>query len=178
MSKQVKKPLKYRVKFMAKEFNQDAQVIIDFLRGHKIKVKHPWSVVGSEVYHMVKKIFGYQKSAELATEVKQQMKTNSPEIAQQPAKPAPESNDKLYAVYLEQADSAKSAEQNGSDKEKKNQLNQPQNNNEQSTKATDVDKCEVWDLIPSTSERNDVKNVDSGKKKKKSKKQNKPQSNN
>lgn len=88
------------------------------------------------------------------------------------------SNDELYAVYLGQADSAKSAEQNGSDKEKKEQLNQPQNNNEQSTKATDVDKCEVGNLIPSTSEHNDVKNVDSGKKKKKSKKQNKPQSNN
>ncbi|MBR2520506.1 MAG: translation initiation factor IF-2 [Selenomonadaceae bacterium] len=49
---------------MAKEFNQDAQVIIDFLNKRKIKVKNRFSGVESDAYELVKAQFGRRKPVE------------------------------------------------------------------------------------------------------------------
>ncbi len=52
------KPIKYRIYDMANEFNQDVQVIIDFLNKRKVKVKNRFTGVEAEAYEMVKAAFG------------------------------------------------------------------------------------------------------------------------
>ena len=47
------KPVKYRIYDMANEFNQDVQVIVDFLNKRKVKVKNKFSGVEEEAYEMV-----------------------------------------------------------------------------------------------------------------------------
>ncbi|MBQ6758506.1 MAG: translation initiation factor IF-2 [Selenomonadaceae bacterium] len=58
------KPTKYRIYDMANEFNQDAQVIIDFLNKRKIKVKNRFTGVEEDAYQMVKANFGRRKPVE------------------------------------------------------------------------------------------------------------------
>ncbi len=55
------KPVKYRIYDMANEFNQDAQVIIDFLKKSKVKVKNKFSGVEEEAYQLVKTAFSRRK---------------------------------------------------------------------------------------------------------------------
>ncbi|MBE8954423.1 MAG: translation initiation factor IF-2 [Quinella sp. 2Q5] len=52
------KPVKYRIYDMANEFNQDVQVIIDFLNKRKVKAKNRFSGVEEDAYQMVKAQFG------------------------------------------------------------------------------------------------------------------------
>ena len=60
------KPTKYRIYDMAKEFNQEEQVIIDFLNKRRIKVKNRFSGVESEAYELVKANFARRKPVEPA----------------------------------------------------------------------------------------------------------------
>ncbi|MBQ3727204.1 MAG: translation initiation factor IF-2 [Selenomonadaceae bacterium] len=60
------KPIKYRIYDMAKEFNQEEQVIIDFLNKRRIKVKNRFSGVESEAYELVKANFARRKPVEPA----------------------------------------------------------------------------------------------------------------
>ena len=57
---------KYRVFDMAKEFNRDEQVIIDFLNKRRIKVKNRFSGVDAKAYELVKTNFAHRKSVEYA----------------------------------------------------------------------------------------------------------------
>ena len=47
------KPTKYRIYDIANEFNQDVQVIIDFLNKRKVKVKNRFTGVEEEAYELV-----------------------------------------------------------------------------------------------------------------------------
>ncbi|MBR1646310.1 MAG: translation initiation factor IF-2 [Selenomonadaceae bacterium] len=95
------KPIKYRIFDMAKEFNQDAQVIIDFLNKRKIKVKNRYSGVESDAYELVKAQFGRRKpveepkpevKAEPKSEVKpqQQAKIQKPKVDAKPQSGKPQ----------------------------------------------------------------------------------------
>ncbi len=69
------KPIKYRIYDMANEFNQDVQVIIDFLNKRKVKVKNRFSGVEADAYEMVKATFG---------------RRNKPKPEPAPAQPQPQ----------------------------------------------------------------------------------------
>ena len=90
------KPVKYRIYDMANEFNQDAQVIIDFLTKRKIKAKNKFSGVEEEAYQLVKAQFGRRKQPKPAEPApKPEVK---PQSQQQPkAKPAPKPEQKPQA---------------------------------------------------------------------------------
>ena len=60
------KPIKYRIYDMAKEFNQDEQVIIEFLNKRRIKVKNRFSGIEAEAYELVKANFARRKPVEPA----------------------------------------------------------------------------------------------------------------
>jgi len=79
------KPIKYRIYDIANEFNQDVQVIIDFLNKSKVKVKNRFSGVESEAYEMVKAKFARRKPIEPApkTEQKPQPQKGQAKPAQQ-----------------------------------------------------------------------------------------------
>lgn len=62
MSKTTKTP-KYRIFELAKEFNQDSQFLVDFLKKRKIKVANRFSAVDEEVYTMLKEKFPRRKPA-------------------------------------------------------------------------------------------------------------------
>ena len=77
------KPIKYRIYDMANEFNQDVQVIIDFLNKRKIKVKNRFTGVEEDAYQIVKATFG---------------RRNKPQPEVKPAdKPAPKPEQKPQA---------------------------------------------------------------------------------
>ena len=91
------KPVKYRIFDMANEFNQDVQVIIDFLNKRKIKVKNRFSGVESDAYELVKAQFGRRKPVEqpkpeakaepkpeVKTDAKAQPKTQKPKVDAKP----------------------------------------------------------------------------------------------
>ncbi|MBD3879763.1 MAG: translation initiation factor IF-2, partial [Quinella sp. 1Q5] len=80
------KPIKYRIYDMANEFNQDAQVIIDFLNKRKIKVKNRFTGVEEEAYQMVKANFGRRKPVEPEPKQKAQpqQQTQQPKQKAQP----------------------------------------------------------------------------------------------
>lgn len=63
MSKSPKTP-KYRIFELAKEFNQESQSIVDFLKKRKIKVANRFSAVGEEVYSVLKEAFARRKPTE------------------------------------------------------------------------------------------------------------------
>ena len=56
MAKAPKTP-KYRIFELAKEFNQESQSIIDFLKKRKVKVVNRFSAVGEEIYNILKESF-------------------------------------------------------------------------------------------------------------------------
>ena len=66
MSKTTKTP-KYRIFELAKEFNQDSQFLVDFLKKRKIKVANRFSAVGEEVYDVLKENFARRKPAAIET---------------------------------------------------------------------------------------------------------------
>ena len=76
------KPIKYRIYDMAKEFNQEDQVIIDFLNKRRIKVKNRFSGVESEAYELVKANFARRKPVEPAPKPEQK---SQPQPKQKPA---------------------------------------------------------------------------------------------
>ncbi|MBQ6006003.1 MAG: hypothetical protein IJL14_07125, partial [Selenomonadaceae bacterium] len=81
------KPTKYRVYDMANEFNQDVQVIIDFLNKRKIKVKNRFTGVEEDAYQLVKAQFGRRKPVEPAQKPQsqpQQQKQSKPAQKPQP----------------------------------------------------------------------------------------------
>ena len=96
------KPIKYRIFDMAKEFNQDAQVIIDFLNKRKIKVKNRYSGVEADAYELVKTQFGRRKPVEPAkpeppkvepkpeAKTQQQGKTQKPKVDAKPQQGKPQ----------------------------------------------------------------------------------------
>lgn len=79
------KPTKYRIFDMANEFNQDAQVIIDFLTKRKVKAKNKFSGVEEDAYQMVKAAFGRRKPVEPTPQPEQK-----PQGKAQPQQPKPE----------------------------------------------------------------------------------------
>ncbi|MBR4384579.1 MAG: hypothetical protein IKP64_13605, partial [Selenomonadaceae bacterium] len=58
------KPIKYIIYKLAEEFNQDAQVIIDFLTKRKVKAKNRFSSVDEAAYDLLKAQFGRRKPVE------------------------------------------------------------------------------------------------------------------
>ncbi|MBR4641321.1 MAG: translation initiation factor IF-2 [Selenomonadaceae bacterium] len=92
------KPTKYRIYDMAKEFNQDEQVIIDFLNKRRIKVKNRFSGVEEEAYELVKANFARRKPVEPApkpaAEVKTDTKAQGKPQAKPQAKPQPQQQTK------------------------------------------------------------------------------------
>ncbi len=62
MSKTTKTP-KYRIFELAKEFNQDSQFLVDFLKKRKIKVANRFSAVDEEAYNLLKENFARRKPA-------------------------------------------------------------------------------------------------------------------
>ena len=90
------KPVKYRIYDMANEFNQDVQVIIDFLSKRKVKVKNRFTGVEEDAYQMVKAQFARRKPVEEPKpEPKPQPQTQKPKQESkpqsQPQKPKQES---------------------------------------------------------------------------------------
>ncbi len=85
------KPVKYRIYDMANEFNQDVQVIIDFLNKRKIKVKNRFTGVEEEAYQLVKATFGRRKPVE------QPKPEPKPQAPAKTAKPAVKSEQKPQA---------------------------------------------------------------------------------
>lgn len=88
------KPAKYRIYDMANEFNQDAQVIIDFLNKRKVKVKNRFTGVEEDAYEMVKAQFG--RRAKPKTEEPEPKAEVKPQPQQQGKnlKPAPKADAK------------------------------------------------------------------------------------
>ncbi len=85
------KPIKYRVYDMANEFNQEEQVIIDFLNKRRIKVKNRFSGVEAEAYEMVKANFARRKPVEPAPKQEQKQQGKSqPKQTQPQQKPKQE----------------------------------------------------------------------------------------
>ncbi len=86
---------KYRIFELAKEFNQESQSLIDFLRKHKIKVANRFSAVGEDAYSVLKENFARRKPvAEVPAEVKPEVKPETPPEPQpkpeeKPAAPKP-----------------------------------------------------------------------------------------
>ncbi|MBR6712177.1 MAG: translation initiation factor IF-2 [Selenomonadaceae bacterium] len=78
------KPTKYRIYDMANEFNQDAQVIIDFLNKRKIKVKNRFTGVEEDAYQMVKANFGRRKPVEPEPKPQPQQQSQQPKQKPQP----------------------------------------------------------------------------------------------
>ncbi len=80
---------KYRIFELAKEFNQESQSLIDFLRKHKIKVANRFSAVGEEAYSVLKENFARRKPvAETPAEVKPEIKSETPPESKPEEKPA------------------------------------------------------------------------------------------
>ncbi len=80
---------KYRIFELAKEFNQESQSLIDFLRKHKIKVANRFSAVGEDAYSVLKENFARRKPvAEVPAEVKPEVKPETPPEPQPEEKPA------------------------------------------------------------------------------------------
>ncbi len=110
------KPTKYIVYKLAEEFNQEAQVIVDFLNKRKIKAKNRFSSVDDAAYELVKAQFGRRKAAKPApkVETKPQAKTvDKPPQQAKTAKPAPKVETKPQAKTVDkppqQAKTAKPA---------------------------------------------------------------------
>lgn len=78
MSKTTKTP-KYRICELAKEFNQDSQFLVDFLKKRKIKVANRFSAVGEEVYTVLKENFARRKPIEETPKV-ETPKTETPKV--------------------------------------------------------------------------------------------------
>ena len=86
------KTTKYRIFELAKEFNQDSQFLLDFLKKRKIKVANRFSAVDEEVYAMLKETLPRRKATvETPTESKTESALKS---AATPARPARNYNDK------------------------------------------------------------------------------------
>ena len=106
MSKTPKTP-KYRIFELAKEFNQESQSIVDFLKKRKIKVANRFSAVGEEVYNVLKEAFARRKpAAETETPAQEpppaekpaaSKKTPAPKPAAKPAKPVEKAQPKPAA---------------------------------------------------------------------------------
>ena len=89
------KPVKYRVYDMANEFNQEEQVIIDFLNKRRIKVKNRFSGVEAEAYEMVKANFARRKPVEPAPKAEQKQQGKSQQKPKQEQKqPQPQQKPK------------------------------------------------------------------------------------
>ncbi len=62
---------KYRIFELEKEFNQDSQALIDFLKKRKIKIKNRFTDVGEDVYNILRENFARRKpTAENPAEAK------------------------------------------------------------------------------------------------------------
>ena len=91
------KTTKYRIFELAKEFNQDSQFLLDFLKKRKIKVANRFSAVDEDVYTMLKDSLPRRKAP---AEIPAETKTEQPapkveakveakvETAPKPARPA------------------------------------------------------------------------------------------
>ncbi|MBQ7705572.1 MAG: translation initiation factor IF-2 [Selenomonadaceae bacterium] len=76
------KTTKYRIFELAKEFNQDSQFLLDFLKKRKIKVANRFSAVGEDVYAVLQENFARRKPtapvetpAEIKTETAPKVET-------------------------------------------------------------------------------------------------------
>ena len=83
-------PIKYRIYDMANEFNQDVQVIIDFLNKRKIKVKNRFTGVEAEAYELVKANFGRRKPVEPAPKPAEESKPQTQSKSAQKAEQKPQ----------------------------------------------------------------------------------------
>ena len=79
MSKTTKTP-KYRIFELAKEFNQDSQFLVDFLKKRKIKVANRFSAVDEEAYTLLKENFARRKPAAVETPKVETPKTETPKV--------------------------------------------------------------------------------------------------
>ena len=80
------KPVKYRIYDMANEFNQDVQVIIDFLSKRKVKVKNRFTGVEEDAYQMVKAQFARRKPVEEPKPEQKPKQESKPQPQQQKPK--------------------------------------------------------------------------------------------
>ncbi|MBR3498500.1 MAG: translation initiation factor IF-2 [Selenomonadaceae bacterium] len=120
------KPTKYRIYDMAKEFNQEEQVIIDFLNKRRIKVKNRFSGVESEAYELVKANFARRKPVEPAPQPQPKPQP------QQKQKPAQKSEQKSQPQQRQQKSEQKPQPQQRQQKsEQKPQPQQRQPKSEQ-----------------------------------------------
>ena len=124
------KPVKYRIYDMANEFNQDAQVIIDFLNSkRKVKVKNRFNSVEEDAYQMVKAQFGRRKQpkpAEPAPKVEQKQQPKQQSQAKQPqAKPEAKADAKQKPQQQQQQKIAKPAPKVEQKPQAKQQSQQP-----------------------------------------------------
>ena len=95
------KPIKYRIYDMAKEFNQDEQVIIDFLNKRRIKVKNRFTGVEEDAYQVVKSAFGRRKPVESVEPVEKPAE-EKPQPQQKQAKPEQKTQPQQKQVKPEQ----------------------------------------------------------------------------
>ena len=75
---------------MANEFNQDVQVIIDFLNKRKIKVKNRFTGVEEDAYQLVKAQFGRRKPVEPAQKPQPQPQAQQQKQSKPAQKPQPQ----------------------------------------------------------------------------------------
>ena len=80
MSKTTKTP-KYRIVELAKEFNQDSQFLVDFLKKRKIKVANRFSAVDEEAYNILKENFARRKPAAVETPKVETPKNETPKTS-------------------------------------------------------------------------------------------------
>ena len=79
------KPIKYRIYDIANEFNQDVQVIIDFLNKSKVKAKNRFTGIDDEAYELVKAKFARRKPVEPEPKPEQKpQQKQQPKQAQKP----------------------------------------------------------------------------------------------
>lgn len=79
MSKTTKTP-KYRIFELAKEFNQDSQFLVDFLKKRKIKVANRFSAVEEDAYNLLKENFARRKPAAVETPKVETPKAATPKV--------------------------------------------------------------------------------------------------
>ena len=124
------KPTKYRIYDMAKEFNQDEQVIIDFLNKRRIKVKNRFSGVETEAYELVKANFARRKPVEPAPKPEQKPAQKS----EQKPQPQPQQKQSKPAQKSEQKPQPQPQQKQSKPAQKSEQKQQPQQQQQKQAK--------------------------------------------
>ena len=125
------KPIKYRIYDMANEFNQDAQVIIDFLNKRKVKVKNRFTGVEEEAYQMVKANFGRRKPVEPEPKSQPQQQVQQPKQKSQPQQQAQQPKQKSQPQQQAQQPKQKSQPQQQAQQPKQEKKSEQQRRDKQ-----------------------------------------------